>query len=217
MERRKILTGSVAVAGLSAAASLLGAPTVSAAGAARPQLAQSFKTYEDDRSLGMANAPITIVEFASLTCPHCATFHAETFPQLKDSWIADGRARMVFRHYPLDALALRASAVSECFDGDRFFGFIDLLFKTQAQWSRSDDPLNALRGLSRQAGMSDETFDSCVNDEATLDRILQKVVDARNDHQIQSTPSFVINGRKVEGARSFDELQDVLEAVPTNS
>jgi len=216
MDRRKILTGSVAVAGLSVAGGLLGASPASAANA-RLQSAQSFKTYEDDHSLGKANAPITIVEFASLTCPHCAAFHADTFPQLEETWIADGRARMVFRHYPLDALALRASAVSECFDGERFFGFIGLLFKTQAQWSRADDPINALRGLSRQAGMNDETFDSCVNDEATLDRILQKVVDARNDHQIQSTPSFVINGRKVEGARSFEELQEVLEAVPTNS
>src|SRR3546814_6389823 len=87
--------------------------------------------YEDDRILGKDTAPVTIIEYASLTCGHCAAFHRDTLPQVKAEWIDSGRARLVFRHYPLDQLALRAAAAANCVQGAAFFGFMDVLFKNQ--------------------------------------------------------------------------------------
>ncbi len=208
MNRRKMLIATVA--------SALVAPVATGlhAGAAR---AEAQEIFPDDRILGPADAPITIIEYSSLTCPHCAALHREALPEIKETWIADGRARLVFRHFPLDALALRAAAVADCIEGERFFGFLELLFKSQKRWSKSNPPLKALGQLARLAGMSQEKFESCANDEAQMDRILERRQDGVQTYDVKSTPTLIINGRKVEGARDFDYLEKILTEIVSES
>jgi len=206
MNRRTILMSSLATA-LFAATGATIVSGVAPAGAAEMEI------HPDDRILGVESAPVTIIEYSSLTCPHCAALHRDTLPQVKESWVGPGRARIVFRHYPLDGLALHAAAVADCIEGDRFFAFIDLLFKSQSRWVKADDPLKALDQMARLAGMSGETFQSCVNDEAEMDRILARAQEGRETYGIEATPTLIINGRKVQGARSFEELDAVLSAA----
>ena len=208
MNRRKML--------IVTAASALVAPAATGfhAGAAR---AQAQEIFPDDRILGPADAPITIIEYSSLTCPHCATFHAEAWPEIKETWIAEGTARLVFRHFPLDAMALRAAAVADCIEGERFFGFLDLLFKSQQRWAKSNPPLKVLGQMARLAGMSQEKFDACVNDEAEMDRILERRQDGMRTYDVKSTPTLIINGRKVEGTRDFDYYEKIFKEIVSES
>jgi protein-disulfide isomerase len=203
MKRRQILIGGLALAGLT---------TLERLGLLWPRQALAAEEiFEDDRILGNPEAPITIIEYSSLTCPHCASFHRNTLPQLRDSWLKDGRARLVFRDYPLDRVALTAAVLAHCLEGDkRYFGFIDVLFQQQKSWARSSDPVSALRKLSRLAGMDSETFDQCLADQAKIDRILEKVQDAQNKYEIQSTPTFIVNGEKFPGDRSFEDFEKIL-------
>lgn len=173
--------------------------------------------FDDDHILGAAEAPVTVIEYASLTCPHCATFHSETMPQVKSEWIETGRARFVYRHYPLDQLALRAAAVSECIKGDGFFGFVDVLFSNQQKWSHAQDPIAAIGQYAALAGLDKATFEACMNDETTLDRITERQSDGQNRYGIASTPSFMVNGTPVVGARGYDEFNAVLETAATES
>ncbi len=208
MNRRKMLIATVASALIAPVATRLHA------GAAR---AQAQEIFPDDRILGPADAPITIIEYSSLTCPHCAVLHRDALPKIKETWIAEGKARLVFRHFPLDAMALRAAAVADCIEGDRFFGFLDLLFKSQKRWAKSNPPLKVLGQMARLAGMSQEKFESCVADEAQMDRILARRQDGVQTYDVKSTPTLIINGRKVEGARDFDYLEKIFEEIASES
>jgi protein-disulfide isomerase len=178
-----------------------------------PARAEQMALFEDDRILGSAEAPLTLIEYSSLTCPHCAAFHADALPQIKETWIADGRLRLVYRHFPLDGLALRAAAVANCIEGPRYFGFLDLLFKSQKQWAGSSDPLKALGQIARLAGLSEEKFEACANDEAELDRILERRQDGIQTYDVQSTPTLIVNGRKVNGARGFEYLEKIFKEI----
>ncbi|HMB75299.1 MAG TPA: DsbA family protein [Kiloniellaceae bacterium] len=210
MKRRNILIG------LSGAALLLagtGRRRAWAEGASGQQLAEAVEINADDRVLGDADAPVTIVEYASLTCPHCAHFHDDVFPALKENWIDTGKARLVFRHFPLDGLALRASALSECMEGVRFFGFLGILFETQTQWATADDPLAALQGLAKQAGMDEATSEACLQDETLLTKVLEERKVGSDDYGVDSTPSFLVNGEKMQGARTYEEFDAQLKEV----
>jgi protein-disulfide isomerase len=208
MKRRNILLG-VAAGGIVALAGIW-LP-------AGPARAAEMAIFEDDRFLGSAEAPITIIEYSSLTCPHCASFHAGALPQIKKTWIADGRVRLVYRHFPLDAAALRAAAVANCIEGERYFGFLDLLFKSQPRWAGSGNPLKALGQLARLAGLSQEKFEACVNDETEMDRILARRQDGIKTYEVQSTPTLIINGEKFESARSFEALEKRFKEIVSDS
>lgn len=204
MNRRNILLGAAA-GGFVALAGLWLPPG--------PARAGEMTIFEDDRILGSAEAPITIIEYSSLTCSHCAAFHADALPQIKETWIADGRARLVYRHFPLDGTALRAAAVANCIEGARYFRFLDMLFKSQQRWAKSSDPLKALGQMARLAGLSQEKFEACANDEAEMDRILQRRQDGIQTYGVESTPTLIVNGRKVQGARSFDYLEKIFKEI----
>ncbi len=208
MNRRNILLGAAA-----------GGVAVLAAGwlPAGPARAAEMEIFEDDRIFGSAEAPITIIEYSSLTCPDCAAFHANALPQIKETWIADGRARLVYRHFPLDASALRAAAVANCIEGDRYFGFLDLLFKSQRRWAKSSDPLKALGQIARLAGLTQEKFEACANDEAEMDRILLQRQDGTKIYDVNSTPTLIVNGQKVDGARSFEHLEKIFKEIVPDS
>ena len=208
MKRRNILLGAAAGGVVALAGGWL--PAI-------PARAAEIALFEDDRILGSVDAPITIIEYSSLTCPHCAAFHADALPQIKETWIADGRVRLVYRHFPLDAAALRAAAVANCIEGERYFGFLDLLFKGQQRWAKSADPIKALGQLARLAGLSQEKFEVCVNDEAEMDRILLRRQDGVKTYGVQSTPTLIVNGTKVDGARSFEHLEKIFEKIVPES
>ncbi len=220
MKRRNILIGMGAVAlgaGVGGAYAFMRDPALgpqtAANTAAAPQVtaAGDMPLFADDRILGAEDAPVTIIEYSSLTCPHCASFHRGTLPQVKAEWIDTGRARLVYRHYPLDQLGLRAAAAANCIEGDGFFGFIDVLFENQQNWSRNQDPIGALQKLAGLAGLSPEAFEACITDEAEITRILEVQTDGRDNYEVASTPSFVVNGQRVVGARGYDEFKTVLE------
>ena len=179
--------------------------------------ADAAEILPSDRILGKPDAPITIIEYASLTCPHCATFHLDTLPTIKKNWIDTGKARLVYRDYPLDGLALRAAALATCLEGDAYFGFLNALFQGQRSWARAADPTLALAQIARLAGMDQQTFDRCISNNAEMDRILRQQLMARETFDVQSTPSFVINGRKVRGSLETENFEALLQEIETQS
>jgi protein-disulfide isomerase len=202
MERRQILiAGGTTLALLPAARKLFG---VSHA------LADELPVRDDERILGQPEAPITIIEYSSLTCPHCASFHKDTLPTIKKNWIEPGKARLVYRDFPLDGLALRAAALAQCVEGEAYFGFLEALFRGQSRWARAKDPTAALAQVARLAGIDQQTFDGCIANKDAMDRILKQKVDGTRAFNIESTPTFIINGRKVTGARKVQQFEEIL-------
>lgn len=202
---------------LIAAVALLAGLALTAGAPARAQDGAVTEVGADEHVLGDAEAPITIIEYASLTCPHCASFHRETLPQLKDEWIEPGKARLVYRHYPLDRVALRAAVITECLDDQRFFGFVDVLFQHQQRWARAEEPTEALGKLGRLAGMSEERMRACAEDEAAARRILERQVEARESVDVTSTPTFLVDGEKLVGAQPYETFETLLERLDSQS
>ncbi len=226
MNRRKILLAGACVAVGAAgggAYALVGGGSRDPAPAQRsaepqarpPQMAAGggVELYPDDRILGASDSPIVMIEYASLTCPHCASFHADVLPELKDPWVTGGKVRFVYRHFPLDQLALRAAALANCFSGDQFFGFVDLLFQTQRTWSSAADPLAELRRIAGQAGLDAATADACMTDEAEITKILEQRVDAQQTFDVQATPTVIVNGRKLRGGGDVPTLTRLFEEL----
>ncbi len=165
----------------------------------------------EDRVLGDENARVTILEYSSLTCPHCAQFHAEGYRHLKSAYIDTGKVKLVFRDFPLDGLALRAAALAECVPPGRYYPFLQLLFEGQNSWARADHPLVELARLGQLAGLSQERAAECLQgDNPGLEKIIQERLAGQEEYQIDSTPSFIINGRKRSGALTADELDEIL-------
>lgn len=169
-----------------------------------------------ERVMGDADAPITIIEYASLTCPHCASFHKDTLPKLKSEWIDTGKAKLIYRDFPTAPAgpSYAASMIARCAPKDRYFTFLDAFFRTQSTWISSPDPRGALGQMARLGGLSEADFDQCMENEALLTGIRQLAQDGGREYGVQSTPSLVINGRLYPGNRSYDDLADILEGLP---
>ena len=201
MNRRQILQlgGGLTVLAGASAGSLIGIrPT-------RAQEANPLAIADHERVLGERDAPATLIDYSSLTCPHCARFHMQTLPQIKKEWVDSGRARVVYRHFPLDRLALAGAMAAECIERDRaYFAFLDTLFAEQAAWSRAQDPLGELRKRAQLAGLSPARFDECIQDQAVGDRILQGVVVARDQLQVSSTPTLFVGEQRIAGAMDYE-------------
>lgn len=172
--------------------------------------ARGVEIAETDRVYGDPNAPIVIVEYASLTCPHCADFHNEVWPRLKESFVEPGHVRLVYRDFPLDQLALRAAGLARCVEGDAYFGFLDMLYGSFESWTRAPDPLGALARLGRLAGLSEARVQSCLEDEAALDRVIEERLAGERLFQVNSTPTFVIDGRVYRGKLTYEQMAEVL-------
>ncbi len=160
--------------------------------------------------LGQADAPVTIIEYSSLTCPHCASFHAETLPRIKEEWLDTGRAKLIYRDFPFDAMALGAAMLVRCANETRAPALLDILFKTQRRWATAENPFEALRGTAKMAGMSDETFDSCFENQELMNAIQRRQQEAQERFGIDSTPSFIINGEKIAGAQPYEVFDEAL-------
>jgi len=191
------------------AAGLLGASPAGAQSAPQPT--------SDDRILGKPDAPITIFEYASLTCPHCAEFDRETLPKLKETWLDTGKARLIFRDFPLDASALKAAMLARCAPPDQFYGFIDVLFRGQQSWAVSRDLDGSLGKLAKLGGLSDETFAACMKNDELQKKIVAERYQAEKEYGVDSTPTFFINGVKFVGAQPFPEFDKALAQAASKS
>lgn len=203
---RRLFLSTAAGAALAAPALAQTAPP---AGAADPRLAE--------RAIGRANAPVRVLEYFSLTCGHCAAFHRETMPQVKQKLVEPGLVRFVYRDFPLDRLALTAAAVARSLPAERYEPFIGTLLASQDRWAfkRDGDPLEELAKLAAMAGMSRPQFDAAVRDEALARAILESVQGAERAYGIRSTPSFVFGpegrSKTQAGAVAFDKFQQLVD------
>ena len=161
---------------------------------------------------GSKDAPVTIIEYASMTCSHCAHFHETTYPTLKSKYIDTGKVRFTLREFPFDPIAVAGFMVARC-AGDKREAMIGLLFSQQKNWAFSDKPLQGLTALVKQTGMSQEKFDACLQDKALYANVNQVFEKASKQFKVDSTPTFFINGKKVSGALSPEELDKQLEPL----
>lgn len=167
----------------------------------------------EEMILGDANAPITMIEYASFTCPHCATFHQNTYPQLKADYIDTGKVKFIFREVYFDRFGLWASMVARCGGHERFFGLTDLLMKGQSDWARAGDPVaiaDALRKTGRLAGLQDAELQSCLQNEDQAKALVAWYEKNASADNVTGTPSFVINGNKY-GNMAYSEMKTILD------
>jgi protein-disulfide isomerase len=166
-----------------------------------------------DMVLGKADAPITIVEYASLTCPHCAAFHAEVLPALKTEYIDTGKAKLIFRDFPLDQLAFAGAVLARCGGPEKYYTFLNVLFAQQRQWAGSQDPKGALVQIGRLGGVSSDQFEKCLQDKPMGDYILNSRLEGNQKHGVNSTPTLIINGKAESGVPSIADLRKKLDAL----
>jgi len=172
---------------------------------------------EQDRVLGKPDAPITIIEYASLTCSHCAHFANGVLPALKENWLDTGKAKLILRDFPLDEPALRAAMVARCIPPERFYPLVETFFETQDKWAVAKDWRAALERMTRLAGIGKKEFDGCVSNKALEDQVVQSRLTAAQQLGVNSTPTFFINGKKFEGEPTLGAFEQVLSGLHAKS
>ena len=202
------LTGLAALAGFSPLRLIAGAMAQSASDVAKP-------VSLPDMALGPANATVTITEYASMTCPHCAAFTETVFPKIKSEFIDSGKIRFVFREFPLDIKAAAGSMLARCIakdDSGKYFAVVDLLFKQQNDWV-TKNTTETLTRIGKQAGLSQQAVENCLKDQALLDKIAADQKFASEVLKVNSTPTFFINGEMVKGETSFEEFDKKIKSL----
>jgi protein-disulfide isomerase len=210
--RRELLEGAGAFALMSGAMIM-----ADAAARAAPAQGQTVAMAElmnpgplPDQILGAPEAPVTIVEYASMTCPHCAEFHNKTYPELKKRYIDTGKVRFIFREFPLDPLAAAGSMLARCAGEGKYFPMIETLFHQQKTWA-VQQPLPPLRQIAKQAGFTEQSFDQCLANQKLLDDLEKGRERASSKFGVTSTPTLFINGKKHAGALSIEDLEKQIE------
>jgi protein-disulfide isomerase len=202
------LTGLAALAGVSPFRLMADAFAQSGSDVAKP-------VSLPDMALGPANAPVTITEYASMTCPHCAAFNEAVFPKIKSEYIDTGKIRYVFREFPLDIKAAAGSMLARCIakdDAGKYFAVIDMLFKQQNDWVLKNTTETLIR-IGKQAGLSQQAIEDCLKDQALLDKIAADQKYASEVLKVDSTPTFFINGDKIKGETSFAEFDKKIKSL----
>jgi protein-disulfide isomerase len=167
-----------------------------------------------DLVLGKADAPITVVEYASMTCGHCAAFHNKVFPALKEKYIETGKVRLIMREFPLDNLAAAASMLARCAGDGKTYPLISALFAKQDEWAFvRGDPKPELLKIAKQAGFTQETFEKCLTDQKLLDDISAIRARAADTFGVNSTPTFFINGKKMNAAATLEEFDKAFSSI----
>lgn len=166
-----------------------------------------------EKALGDPNAKVVMVEYLSMTCPHCAHFHETTFPTLKEKYIDTGKVYFVMREFPLDALAAAGFMLARNAPGDKYFEVVKTLFAHLKEWAYTDDPVTALRNISKQFGYAPATFDATLSDQKLLDAINTVRARGADVFGVNSTPTFFINGERVRGAMSPEDLAAKLDPL----
>lgn len=165
-----------------------------------------------DQVLGKADAPLTIIEYASMTCGHCAAFHNETMQHVKDKYVETGKVRFIFREFPLDPVAYAGSLLARCGGDGKFFPLVELLFKQQRQWAFSEKPETALFDTVKQAGFSQEQFNACLQDQDAYAKLQRERQRASQQFGVDSTPTFFFNGRIERGAMSPAQIDQKIQS-----
>lgn len=168
-----------------------------------------------EMALGNEKAPVTVVEYASMTCPHCAHFQETTFPELKKRYIDTGKVRYIFREFPLDNLAAAAAMLARCAadsDSGKYFALTDTLFRQQRTWA-VEKPLPPLMAIAKQAGFTEQSFNACLSNQKVLDGIESIRQRAIKNFKVESTPTFFINGTSYAGAMTIDEMAKIIDPL----
>ena len=211
---RRAFTAALSLAGF---AVVIGLSPLRLIGSAMAQTASDVAKPVSlpDMALGPADAKVTITEFASMTCPHCAAFNAEVFPKIKSEYIDTGKIRYIFREFPLDVKATAGSMVARCIangDAGKYFAVIDLLFRQQGDWVMKNTTETLIR-IGKQAGFSQEQIETCLKDQDLLNKISADQKYATEVLKVDSTPTFFLNGEKIKGETSFDEFKKKIDPL----
>ena len=202
------LTGLAALAGLSPLRLIAEAMAQGASDVAKP-------VSLPDMALGPKDATVTITEYASMTCPHCAAFNENVFPKIKSEYLDTNKVRYVFREFPLDIKAAAGSMLSRCIakdDAGKYFAVTDMLFRQQADWVVKNTT-DTLTRIGKQAGLSQQAVEACLKDQAMLDKIAADQKYASEVLKVNSTPTFFINGEKIKGEASFEEFDKRIKSL----
>lgn len=162
-----------------------------------------------DAALGRADAPVSVIEYSSLGCPHCATFHATVLPRLKTSYIDTGKVRWTVRDFPLGQLALAGAVVARCAGPDGYLALLERLFRAQEAWMTNADPIAALEKIARQAGVDKKQFDACLADRKLIDGLIARAREV--EQTVSGTPTFLVDGERVVGMMPYEEFAAILE------
>jgi protein-disulfide isomerase len=205
LTRRELLKAT-AVFGIAGIAGNMLPPFMTVARAEDPSPEELAKEGPDgDVVLGSDKAPVTVIEYASMTCPHCAHFSQDTYPELKKRYIDTGKVRFIFREFPLDALAAAGFMLARCAGKDKFLPIIETLFAKQQDWVVKE-PIEPLKAIAKQFGFTEESFNQCLANQKVLDNI-QAVRDRASEKLgVNSTPTFFINGKRLQGDASIDSM-----------
>jgi protein-disulfide isomerase len=210
LPRRGALVAGAAVIVVAGLAFLASAPSQAQA-PLKPDvnMTEFMKTGElSENSLGKDGAPYTIVEYSSMTCPHCARFHTAVLPELKKKYIDTGKAKYIIREFPLDNVAAAAFMLARCVEPAKYFDFVDLLYSNQEEWAFKDNPLPGLQKFAKQVGFTEDRFNQCIKDEKLLKHIEWVRNRAHTEFGVRATPTFFINGQKLKGVDigDFDKI-----------
>lgn len=180
--------------------------------AATPDKAALLAVLPTDHVLGDPKAPVTIIEYASLTCSHCAHFHTQILPEIKKKWIDTGKVKLVYRDFPLDQVAVKAAQIAECAGNDRFFPVLDIIFRGQPTWATAADPIAELGKPLRIAGLGENEIKACLADDAKLNAVLS---DYRSGETlgVSATPTLFIGGQLYRGSRSVEDLDGAISKL----
>lgn len=167
---------------------------------------------DGEKTLGEANAPVTVVEYFSLGCPHCRHFHEDILPKLKTDYIDTGKVRLVFRDFPLDGVSLAAATLTRCVNDLAYFAMVDTLFKQQETWHVQDGVVQ-VANIAKNAGMDQAAFDACIADPAKKDAVIASRSEAETTYKVESTPTFFINDRVLKGVSEYDAFKATIDGA----
>ena len=173
---------------------------------ARARIVDTIEALKE-KKIGTEEANIEIIEFASLTCGHCAKFHNEVFPKIKKEFIDTGKVSFIYQDFPLDKFALKASVIARCSGEKKFFSFLKVLYSKQKDWTRTEDPFRSLLKIAKLGGLKNEEIKVCVGNKSIEDGILKQRLNASKKFDINATPTLYINGEKYDGDLTFEALK----------
>jgi protein-disulfide isomerase len=191
-------------------------PRIALAQAPKPGRRGRYRRADGSRPLeeqveGAEDAPITVVEYASMTCGHCRSFHVNTWPAIKENYVDTGKVRFILREFPFDPRAAAAFMLARCAPGGKYFPMVDVLFKQQDVWARAENARAPLENIAKLAGFTQESFEACLTNQELLDDINAVRERGAAEFGVNATPTFFINGKKYAGALTVEQMSAIFD------